>query len=225
MAFTNQPYCTRADVKLALDPTMGTQDDSFIDTLIVNAQSDLDSEIGYSFQQDGTTISPATRVYDGDGGRQLMIDPIVSLTSAIETIHFTYQTINGIWVSGTTTTNDVTADIVLKPNNYAARGEPAYMLVRSSGMSFVLGTQNYTIHGVFGFPIVATQTYPGVPNDVSRACIRLAVHYYKMRDTAYSDMVQAQGGIREKYIKDWPDDVKRTVRNHQRNRFFHLVNG
>ena len=224
MAWTTQAYCTRADVKLALDPNLGSTDDSFIDGLIVAAQGDLDAEIGYSFQQDGTSGTPATRIYDGIGEDFLAIDDLVSLFSTtagavFETAVNSFLSSGGIWISGTPVTTDITADIILKPNNYAAYGISARKMTRNSGLAFVKGNQNYTVKGIFGQPIVAGQTYPGVPNDISRACIRLAIFYYKMRDTNYADLVQEQGGVREKFLKTWPMDVQHTVRKYARVKF------
>ncbi len=224
MAWTTQAYCTRADVKLALDPNLGSTDDPFIDGLIVAAQGDLDAEIGYSFQQDGTSGTPAIRTYDGIGEDFLAIDDLVSLFSTtagavFETAVNSSLSSGGIWISGTPVTTDITADIILKPNNYAAYGISARKMTRNSGLAFVKGNQNYMVKGIFGQPIVAGQTYPGVPNDISRACIRLAIFYYKMRDTNYADLVQEQGGVREKFLKTWPMDVQRIVRKYARVRF------
>lgn len=230
MTWTTQAYCTLADVKLALDPNLGSTDDTFIAELIVQAQADLDSEIGYSFQQDGTSNTPATRIYDGAGLDSLWIDDLISLYggggctptpcgAVFETTRVTYLSTNGVWVPGTTTTYDITADIILQPNNYASYNIPARKMVRNSGLDFAAGKQNYKVMGIFGEPIITGQTYPGVPNDLSRACIRLVVHYYKMRDTNYADMMQEQGGIRERYTKDWPDDVKRIVAKYSHTRF------
>ena len=233
MAWTTQAYCTLADVKLMLDPTLGTQDDTFINGLIAEAQADLDREIGYSFQQDGTSTTPASRLYDGDGTEELWIDDLVSLYTGaggsctpqpcggvIETYTVTYLQGGVQWVLGATTTRDITADIVLRPNNYLAQGIPAHKLIRNSGWHFAEGVQNYQVFGVFGVPYLTGQTYPGVPNDVSRACMRLATHYYKMRDTNYADMIQEQGNVRIHYTKGWPDDVKRIVAKYQHTRFY-----
>lgn len=222
MAWTVQPYTTRSDVKVLLDPTMSTTDDAFIDELITQAQGDLDSEIGYSFQQDGTVSVPATRLYDGSGDFSMQIDDLLSLAtsaSVIETSVVTYLLNGVVWTAGTPTTVDISADIILKPNNYVALGQPANKMTRNSGLIFAEGNQNYKVSGIFGQPIIAGQNYPGVPNDISRACARLTVHYYKMRDTAYADMVQAQGGVREKYTKDWPADVKRIAAKYAHTRF------
>src|SRR6266567_974892 len=230
MAWTTQAYCTRADVKLALDPNLGATDDAFIDGLIVQAQGDLDGEIGYSFQQDGTSGTPASRLYDGMDQDFLAIDGLISLYggggctptpcgAVFEIAVNSFLSSGGIWITGTPVTTDITADIILKPNNYLAYGIPARKLTRNSGLAFVKGNQNYQVKGIFGQPIIAGQTYPGVPNDLSRACIRLVIFYYKMRDTNYADMVQEQGGVREKFLKTWPMDVQRIVRKYARVRF------
>lgn len=233
MTWTTTAYCTLPDVKLALDPSLGTTDDAFITGLIPQAQSDIDREIGYSFQQDGTTSSPATRLYDGRGEETLWIDDLVSLyTTSVgctppattcggvfETVMTAYLAPSGMWVPGNTTIYDITNDIILKPNNYAANNIPARKMVRQSGSSFIEGTQNYKVLGIFGQPQLPGQVYPGVPNDITRATIRLSVHYYKMRDTNYSDMLQEQGGIRERYTKQWPADVVEIV-NKYRHRVF-----
>jgi hypothetical protein len=220
MTWTNNPYCLLADVKTMLDPQMGTQDDAFLQSLIVMAQANIDSEIGYLFQTDGTLTTPATRHYDGSNDTFLWIDSLITLTQVIETVFFTYLNNNTLWVTGPTTTTDITADIILKPNDYASRGLPAHKMVRNSGLPFQAGTQNFVVSGIFGWPTSSDQIYPGVPNDISRATARLAVHYFKMRDTAYADIVQSQGGIREKYDKGWPKDVMETINNYQRTRFY-----
>src|SRR6266702_5976704 len=222
MTWTATPYCQRADIVLALDPNLTSTDFTFIDQLIPLAQADLDREIGYAFQQAGTANSPATRLYDGTGDNWLWIDDLVAVDTQSGAIIETYQNIslvNGvIWQLGSTTTIDITADCILKPNNYLALGVPAHKLVRKSGLWFQAGTQNYQVKGIFGEPIQAGQQYPGVPNDITRACTRLVIHYFKMRDTNYADTLAAQG-VREKYTKSWPADVKAVVANYQHTRF------
>jgi hypothetical protein len=223
MAWTSIPYCTRADVKQMLDPNMSTTDDFFLDYLIGVAQEDIDSELGYSFQQDGTSGSPASRTYDGTGEYWLWVDDLVSLASpggVMETYYNTYLAGGTTWIAGATQTTDITADIILKPANAPALEVPYHKLQRNSGLNFAAGTNNYVVSGIFGQPILADQMYPGVPNDLSRACARLVIFYYRMRDTAYADMVQAQGGVRQHYLKTWPVDVQHVVNNYQRTRFY-----
>lgn len=220
MTWTNNPYCTLADVKIALDPNMGNQDDTFLQSLIVQAQSNIDSEIGYAFQTDGTVDAPATRTYDGSEQPFLWIDNLLTLVQVQVFTYFTYLNNNTVWQNGVTSTQDITADVVLKPNDYTSRGIPAHKMMRKSGLNFPDGLQNIVVSGVFGWPTTSDQVYPGVPNDISRATARLVVHYFKMRDTAYADIVQSQGGIREKYNKGWPEDVKETINNYQRSRFY-----
>src|SRR6266851_46877 len=224
MAWSTQVYCTTGDVKLFLDPNLGNTDDTFIGRSITQAQMDLDAEIGYSFQQDGTSGTPATRFYDGIGEDFLAIDDLVSLFSTtagavFETAVNSFLSSGGIWITGTPVTTDITADIILKPNNYLASGVSARKMTRNSGLAFVKGNKNYTVKGIFGQPIITGQTYPGVPEDISRACIRLAIFYYKMRDTNYADLVAETGGVREKFLKTWPVDVQRIVRKYARTRF------
>lgn len=215
MVWTTTPYCTLADVKLALDPNMSAVDDTFISTLIAQAQADIDREVGYSFQQDGTTGTPASRYYDGEGQQNLFIDDLINMSQVLEIYQPATVSSNGVWQVGTTITTDITADVILKPNNTV----PAYLLQRRSGLPFEEGTQNYQVLGVFGQPILPGQVYPGVPNDIMRAAIRLCVHYYKMRDTNYADMTQEQGGVRERYNKTMPPDVVEILNRYKR-RFF-----
>lgn len=218
MTWTNQPYCTLSDVKLLIDPNLGTEDDALLSSMIVQAQDDIDSEIGFSFQQDGTTGSPATRTYDGTGEYFLWIDDLVFLSTVTEQNIVTYAQ-GDTWVSQVGSTQDITADIILKPANYTALEVPANKMIRNSGAVFFEGKQNYIVTGVFGQPYLSRQIYPGIPNDLSRACARLVVHYYKMRDSAYADMVQEQGNVRIHYTKQWPPDVVRVVAKYSHTRF------
>lgn len=228
MTWTTQPYCSRADVLVTLDPQMGSADNDFIDSLILQAQEDIDTELGYSFQQDGTSMSPASRQYSGTGEEWLWIDPLISpyatgtppTGTVLETTFTQYLSPAGFWVSGAATTTDISADIILKPDNYASSAPYyAWKLTRKSGLPFMAGPQNYQVFGVWGQPVRSGQIYPGVPNDIMRACIRLVIHYYKQRDTAYADLVTEQGGIRERYNADWPTDVMRTIVRRQHHRF------
>jgi hypothetical protein len=211
-------------VKLALDPNLTSIDDPFIDSLIAQAQAYMDQEIGYPFQQDGTSGTPATRLYSGDSNDWLQIEDLVSLFSNVsgavfETIPNTYLSSGGIWVSVTSTIVDITADVVPQPNNYVALGVPSRKLVRQSGFRFLTGTANYKVLGIFGQPILSGQIYPGVPNDIMRATTRLAVHYYKMRDTNYADLIQEQGNVKVRYTKGVPIDVVDIIENYRHRRF------
>ena len=211
MAFTYNPYCTLADAKMALDPNMGTSDDQFIEQLIVQAQADIDREIGYPFQTDGPG---AVRLYDGKGDYVLYINDTLSLTQVLEIQQDSVLGPDGFWQLGATTTTDITADCVLKPNN----DTPQYMLKRRSGLPFEEGIVNYQVTGTFGYPTTPNQLYPGIPADITRITVRLVTHYYKMRDTNYADMLQ-DGSVRERYIKNMPADVVEVIRRYKRSLF------
>lgn len=223
MAWTSTAYCTRADVIQMLDPNLNSTDFVFLDYLIGIAQEAIDSELGYSFQQDGTTNTPASRTYDGTGEYWLWIDDLVSLATVngvTETYYNTYLAGGTTWQAGAVQTTDITADIILKPANALSHEIPYHKLQRNSGLNFAAGTNNYVVSGVFGQPILSDQMYPGVPNDISRACARLVIFYYKMRDTSYADIVQSQGGVRQHFVKSWPMDVMQVLDNYQRTRFY-----
>lgn len=224
--YTNNPYCTLTDVKQAIDPQLGTQDDTFLSQLIIMAQADIDREVGYPFQTDGTTTAPTTKVYDGQGTDVLAIDPILWLAAAggspAGVVEIQRNTVlsssTGMWQLGTVLTMDITNDVVMLPNNDQFK----YMLKRISGYSFEEGLQNYRVSGVFGWPplpgqaALPGQIYAGVPADITRATIRLAIHYYKMRDTNYADMTQETGGVRERYTKQMPIDVVEVIQRYRR---------
>lgn len=234
MTWTTQPYCTLADVKLALDPALPTNstEDAFLTGLIPIAQADIDDELGFSFQQDGTVASPATRLYDGTGNPWLWIDETLSITQVLEVNRVTFLSGGNVWQTGTTTTIDITVDVQLRPNNYVSLGIPANKMVRISDSPFEGGKQNYQVTGIFGKPILPNQTYPGVPNDISRACMLLVIHYYKERDTNYADVLSGTGpgmGIggggagKMRYIKQWPVDVQHIIAKYTHRRFITRV--
>jgi hypothetical protein len=211
MAWTTNPYCQLSDIHSALG-LQSTADDTWIqNTLIPEAQAYLDRAIGYPFQQDGTPTSPATRYYSGNGTNTIYIDDIISLKQVLETNYNLIVGSNGVWQNSAPTVMDITADCVLGPDNYPLYDKPAYLMKRLSGNPFYEGIQNYQVFGVFG--------QPTIPLDITRACIRLVTHYYKMRETSYADMVSTQGNVRERYNKQCPPDVEEIIRHYKRRLF------
>lgn len=198
MAYTTTPYCSFAQVVSALDLSTSAQgnDQTWIEgELIPEAQAAIDSYLGFSFQTDGTIASPATRAYSGKGNRMLyMIERCSSFSQVLETYYDVIQDSNGTFYSGTPITRDITADCVLGPDNTI----PGLYLVRKSEIEFYRGVQNYQIKGVFG--------RPSIPGDISRACVRVVVSWYKMRDTNYSDFI-IEGMVRQHYTRTLPEDV------------------
>lgn len=223
MAYTSNAYCTLDDVHNALDPNMDTTNDDWLSDLIIQAQTDIDNVLGYPFQTDGTIASPTTRVFDGEDLDTLWIDMCLYIAPSAGVLEIQRDTVlgsGGIWQIGNTTTIDITADVVLKPNNT----QPAYMLKRISGLPFDSGLQNYKVTGVWGWPpmpgqpAIYGQKYAGVPADISRITARLVTHYFKMRDTNYADMMQ-DGNIRERYDKTMPLDVVEVLERYKRRKF------
>lgn len=210
MTFTTNPYCTLAQVKTALDLQKTTQD-TWIQELIGEAQNAIDREVGYPFQTDGTPTSPALRVYDGNDQEGLFIDFCLSINQVKETTYNVILGSQGVYQVGSVQTVDITSDVYLLPNNNAARNLPYYKMRRLSGYLFGAGHQNYIVAGVFG--------YPTIPADITRACVRLAVHYYKMRDTNYADLLAEQGAVRQRYSKPMPDDVVEILERYKHRNF------
>lgn len=200
MPFTTNPYATLAQVKSALDIT-SNQYDAWLTELLTDAQAEIDDEVGYSFQTDGTVASPSTRIYSGLDGPSLWIDDCISFSQVVQT---TYNVILGTIASVTSQTTDITADVVLGPANIS----PGYLLRRLSGLVFNLGYNNYTVKGVWG--------QPAIPADITRATIRLTAHYFLQRKTNYADEMSQQGNIRLHYKKDIPADVMRIIKRHKR---------
>lgn len=208
MAWTNNPYCSLADVHSVLGiPTADTDDDTWIqNTLIPDAQEYIDTYLGYSFQTDGPG---STRVYDGLGTNRLFVtDYIITFTQVLETTYDVTLGSDGIFNISTTKTVDITADCFLGPPNRSY----GYYLQRVSQLPFVQGTQNYKITGTFG--------RTPIPAKISRACARLAAHYYKMRDTNYADTITEQNSVRMRYRKEAPIDVCEILEQHRRRAFF-----
>lgn len=187
MALTTTPYCAPDEVKALLDLSSSAKD-ALIEVLIEEAQSYIDEAIGYSFQSE-----TATRTFDGNGLDFLMVGDIASFTTITE---------DGL---------DITTDCVIGPYNRT----PGWKIVRKTqvlpGLAMLIppniddigfseGRQNIVVTGTWGYTIV--------PAWCQRVTKRLVVHWFKMMDTDYSDYMFEQGGIRQKYNKDVPDDIK-----------------
>ena len=200
MPWTTNPYATLAQVKSALDIT-STQYDAWLNELLTDAQAEIDDEVGYPFQTNGTVGSPVTYTYSGNEGPSLWIDDCIQITQVKEVV---YNVILGTIASVTSQTTDITADIVLGPANIS----PGYLLRRLSGNVFWAGYNNYQVSGVWG--------QPSVPADITRATIRLTAHYFLMRKSNYADEMSQQGNVRLHYKKDIPSDVMRIIHRHKR---------
>lgn len=208
MSYTNNPYCTLVQVKSALD-LQTTNDDNWIESdLIPQAQAAIDQFCNRTWQTDGTTQTPSTRYFDGNDEYKLIIDECVSVSTVTEVTYLLVLGPSGIWQPNGSSSVDITQDVVLGPAKQTNVGKPGWWLKRLSALPFTGGVRNYIVSGVFG--------NPNVPVDVSRACVRLATHYYKMRDSNYADTISEQGGMRLHYKKQMPDDVVEILSNYRR---------
>jgi hypothetical protein len=207
MAYTSNPYCQLSDVKSVLGKQT-TTDDDWLTSMIPQAQDMIDNELGYSFQTDGTSSQPATRVFSGNGSRVLFTGWIVSISQVVEQSYSLAVAYDGFYDIGTSITNDITQDCVIGPENY----NPGWQIERLSWGIFEKGRRNYIVSGVFGVPTI--------PPSISRACARIVSHWYKMRDTNYADTLAEQGNVRQKYTKQLPADVVEILDNYRLHRFY-----
>lgn len=203
MAITTNPYCTLQDVKDALAlKTSATANDAWISTLIVQAQTQIDRRIGYSFQTEGTAEEPVVKMFSGQDIDFLYVPSIIQLIQVTQ-----FSTGSGQSGLFTRSTQDVTDDCYIGPDNEF----PGWEVRRIMGC-FYQGRRNYSVSAEWG--------YPSIPDDISRACIRIAIHFYKMRDTNYADVLNEQGSIRQKYNKQLPLDVVEILDEYRKTAFY-----
>lgn len=197
MALTTTPYCTPQDVRSLLDLT-STQKDPLILSLIEDAQDVIDNILGYSFQSE-----TATRTFDGNDLDFLVVGDILSFTQVLE---------NGV---------DITLECKIGPYNQT----PGWKIIRiaqaivglpilatnADSPSFEPGRANITVTGVWGRTTI--------PNWCNRVTSRLAAHWFQLMNTNYADYVSEQGGIKQKYNKAIPDDVKEILNYKARHIF------
>ncbi|GHO45189.1 hypothetical protein [Ktedonospora formicarum] len=208
MAWTNNPYCQLADVKLVLGSQSTANDAWITNDLIPEAQTWIDDEVGYSFQTEGTPDAPVTKVFSGNNDDFLMVGWVQQVTKVVQTGYAESVGYDGYFNTVLTSQQDITGDVVIGPENF----NPGWKLERMSMAPFYAGRRNYQITGVWG--------YGSIPVDITRACARLVAFYVKMRDTNYSDTLIEQGAARQKYTKTLPDDIN-DILKHYRKRFFY----
>lgn len=217
MAYTNNPYCTLAQVHSALDLTSTAWDNWIANDLIPEAQAFIDEYCGRTWQTDGTVATPTTRLYDGNDRDTLLVDEIVSITSVSETSYLVVLGASGQFNLASTTTVNITADVVLGPTRLVNLGQSGYTLRRITGLPFTQGMRNYAVVGVFG--------NANLPPAISRAAVRLCVHWYKMRDTNYADLLTEQGGVRQHYSKQLPADIVEVLDRYRRRPMLSRTHG
>ena len=91
-------YATRADVLASFDdPPEDAARLARIDTLLAEAEAELDMEVGFDFNAHGTLIAPETRTFHGSGtGRICIHDGLVSVATlaVADSVGGTFTTID-----------------------------------------------------------------------------------------------------------------------------------
>lgn len=203
MALTNKAYTTVDDVKTAMS-LKSTTDDDFIQSLISRAQKAIDEYLGFSFQTEGTALAPAERVFDGNGGYQLLVDPILSLSS-VKVRSYSYSTdpVTGNITRTQSDGPDISGSIFLGP-----RGLGYGIILERVNSPFDLGKRNIAVSGVWG-------KFATIPADIKRACERLVIHYYKQRDANYQNTTaNGELGVMV-FTQDMPSDICKLLDVHK----------
>lgn len=201
MTWTTIPYSTLDRVKTALNIVTGN-DDAYLNDLMTEAQDALDREIGYAFQQDVGT----SRVFTGNGKRTLLIEDCLAVTQVMEKSTSIAVSPFGIQVIENTQ-QDITADCLLGPDNQL----PGYYLTRITDLPFSVGKQNYQVTGTWG--------QSRIPSDITRAHIRLVVHWYKIRDANYANSTANTAFGKVKYVPEMPMDVVEVIDRYKHTTF------
>jgi hypothetical protein len=196
-------YCTLEDVKNDLD-LVGTQDDSLLEEYILDSKAYIDSQLGYSFGQTGTPTNPVIHTYTGTSNNKLFVDSLLQLVQCQIVYPANFQGVAPPPI-------DITWDV---HPAFDGSANHAIILYRNYGV-FEYGLKNIQVSGVWGR---CWDTDP-VPQDIARAARRLAVHFWKIRDTGYADVQGTRQTGRVTYHKDIPKDVQ-MVLNRNRPRTF-----
>lgn len=209
MALTRKPYCTVDDAKALLD-RRGTTDDDLISTLIVQAQAWIDERLGFSYQTDGTVAAPTEKVFNGNNHSQLRINRCSQVVKVLlRTYHVANDPVTGLYTR-TYTDQDITGDCLLGPQGR----DPGFILERLTGL-FPLGRQNIAVQAVWGYSVI--------PDDIARACARLAGHYLLAREAGYEDKTagstEAGYGIKSFRASAVPQDICDIVDRRRRRLF------
>lgn len=97
------------------------------------------------------------------------------------------------------TTNIPTGSVWLEPRN---EGPPYRILRLKSQYVWVWNTDSdVIISGTWGFSTVA-------PNDIQQATVRLAAHYYRLKDQGFNDMTGFPEAGEVQIGRGMPDDVR-----------------
>ena len=176
-------YTTKSEIEnyllISIDPTLNTQVDSWID----DVEAFIDQYTGRNFKADTTAT---TRLYDGDGTGELLIDDCVAVTKV---------EIGGDSF-GDSFTEIITGRYILTPANAIVKNIPIDgVLLKDT--CWTAGTQNNRITAKWGYSITA-------PPDVKLAATILTAHIYKFGRGGITDGVSSEqiGNYRVTYKDD-----------------------
>lgn len=155
-----------------------TADDAFLSTLITRVTSEIDQYMR-TLRATFVKFEPSTgltRYYSGDGGRYLLTDDVLAVTTLHER-----DSGNSSWETAWTT------------NDYWVPDRLPYNVLEIKDSStaqtaWTRGRRNFRVVGDFGYATAC-------PADVSQAALEEVIRIYRTRDAGFSDEtgVDAQG--------------------------------
>ncbi len=171
-------YCGESEVKaLLVDATWGTSYDTFLGTLITRASRMIDAfhkRIPGAYYTGTTGVS---RYYDGSGTRELWVDELADMPSAIQVAE--------TGDLSTLTSWSTSADVLAHPYNFAQDGVPVIMLQ----VDIYNGSKTHWPK----YPKAVKLTcLPGfsktVPDEIKQATIMQVVHWFKRGQQGFAQV-------------------------------------
>lgn len=165
-------YCTIADLK-AYTGISGTADDLLLYDCIIRAQRAIEKRTGHVFEVTAATTRYLDAVGDVCGRTLLLRAEYAAITSITNG--------DGVAVAA--------SDYVTKPAN--ATPYYAVVLKGSAGLTWTWNTDPenaITVVGKVGYSLTP-------PDDIVQACVRLATHMYRAKDSQIMETVMTEQGI------------------------------
>jgi len=202
-------YATAAEIKADLpdSPVFDTTDTSYNSALggfVKSASRLIDKEVGGWPNYFYPSTSDETRYFDGNGEKELYVDPIVSLTSvSVSEDGYHESTSYTDWTENT--------DFYVWPYNHAADGQPIKSLVIEEDgdqSTWTRYRKAVKITGIFGYSATP-------PDDIIQACKIQTFRWFMRAKQGYQDASASAAMGEMLYMKELDPDVKIILQPYQ----------
>ena len=203
------PYLTVTEIKSDMpdSPVFDTTDTSYdqvLSGMISSASRLIDKEVGGWPGYFYPSTADETRYYDGNGEKELYIDPIVSLTSvSVSEDGYHESTSYTDWTKDT--------DFYVWPYNYVKTAQPIKSLIieeNGDKSTWTRYNKAVKITGVFGHSATP-------PADIVQACKIQTVRWFMRAKQGYQDAGASAAMGEMIFIKELDPDVKTLLMPYQ----------